>query len=103
PRREHVGVRISRDDIRAQRRKAFDDAEKGAVDVEAVRLRGHAVPERVRRVDLYAENRAGGEMLLARQAAFEVAHWNGQAIDDEIAGVAHGDERAALGDELLQA
>ena len=54
------------------------------------------------RVDLEAQNRAGREVLIARQPFLQVPYRDRQLLDREIARVAHRDERAAVGDELFQ-
>src|SRR5439155_4352969 len=85
------------------RGEAFDDGEERAVDVEAVRLGCDAVADRMLRVDLDPQDRPRREMLIARQPFLQVAHRNRQPVNREIACAAHRDERAAVGDELLQA
>ena len=63
--RDDVRVRISRDDRRALGDEPFRQREERTVVVEPVRLRRHAVANRVRRIDLHAQDRAGREMLIA--------------------------------------
>ena len=95
-------VRIARDDRRPLRREPFDQREERAVVVEAVGLGGHAVADRMRRVDFDLEDRAGREVLIARQPALQVADRHGEVLDRERRGRAERHQRAAGRDELLE-
>ena len=82
-----------------ERREAVDRREERAVGVEAVGIRRHAVPVRMRRVDLEPEDRAGRGVLLAPQSALEVPDRDRQPIDREVRRGAERDQRAAVRDE----
>ena len=78
-------------------------AEERAVDVEAVRLGRHAVADRVAVVSTSSRRIAPGAKCWSRVSPFfRFRTGIGSSLDRQVAGVAHRDERAAVGDELLQ-
>src|SRR5438034_649736 len=73
-RSEHARVRVTRDYRRAMRIEAFNQRIERAVVIETVSARGHAEAYRMRLVNFDLQNTAGREVLIARQAAFEIAN-----------------------------
>src|SRR5258708_1598833 len=82
--------------------EAFDEREKRAVIVKAIRLSGHSLTNRMRRVDLDPDDRPRSEMLVAGQASLEIADGYREFINDQIATGPHGDQRAARANEVAQ-
>src|SRR5947208_5623691 len=74
----HIHVWIARDDAGALRVESFGELEERTVDVEPVGLGGHAVTERMLRVDLELQDRARSEMLIAAEPFFQILYRNRQ-------------------------
>jgi len=96
-------VRVARDDARALRVEALGQLEERAVDVEAVGRGRHAVADRVLRVDFDVENRPGRENAgRASDPFFRLRTGIGSFSIARSQAIAHRDQRAAGGDELLE-
>jgi hypothetical protein len=92
--------RIARDHRRARR---VGDLERGAALEPGHRLRrGHAGRQRVRLVELHAEDRARRVELRRAQPGERVLHRQVQRLDGVLAGVVERDQRAARLDERLE-